>query len=127
MRALCVVVLAVALAACDNSRPEVETQQEGAYTFITFNHGDVSLTYVELDPSTTVVFKAPSRGGGGGGIDTKCLSCRISNISVCTNEVCPLPGGGCDSDAISKCAREKCETSGECKASLSALMGILRP
>jgi hypothetical protein len=90
--------------------------------------GDLALTYVELDNSTAVVFRTPPGGGGGGsGIDIRCLTCRISKISECKDEVCPLPSGGCDSDVILKCAREKCQSTGECQTSVGVISGILKP
>jgi hypothetical protein len=69
------------------------------------SHGDLTLTYVELDKSTSVVFRSV---GGIGDIDVKCLGCTISKISECA--------GAGDSAAINACAKKKCQDARDCPA-----------
>lgn len=101
-------------------KAKVYVQQVNGHTFSTVSHGDLTLTYVELDKSTSVVFR-PAGGGGFDSIDLDCFSCTISKISECS-------GPGKDSEAINACAKEKCQAEGRCKTSPKSnfSFGIIR-
>lgn len=73
-------------------------------------------------PLVPVIRKRGSENEGGSS-QWDCLACRISKISECAAEVCPNAGPGC-SDAILRCARQKCEATGECR-SRAAPDGVL--
>ena len=114
MKTYCLLALAVAVSACQQ-QPCGRSQQIAGRTYTTVAHGDLTLTYVELDGSTAVVFRS---AGGIGDIDVKCLGCEISKISEC--------GGAGDSDAIRACAKKKCQDAGDCPAVANSSFGILR-
>jgi hypothetical protein len=116
MKACCVLalVLAFTLLACQ-SQAKVQTQQIDGRTFTTMSNGDLTLTYVELDKSTAVVFRSI---GGVGDIDVKCVSCTVSKISECA--------GAGDSAAINACAKKKCQDSGDCPAVAKFSFGVIR-
>jgi hypothetical protein len=118
MKTCCILALALAftLLACQ-PQAKVQSQQIDGRTYTTMSHGDLTLTYVEVDKSTAVVFKP---AGGLGDIDTGCLTCTISKISEC--------GSAGDSAAINACAKKKCQDAGSCSASAVARLsfGIIR-
>ena len=116
MKAYCILALAFTLSACQ-PQAKVQTQQVEGRTYTTMSHGDLTLTHVELDASTAVVFK--SVGGGGLDIDTACFGCTISKISECA-------GPGKDSAAINACAKKKCQDEGKCKAGANFSLGTIR-
>ncbi len=95
--------LAFVLTGCQETAT-VEVEDIGDFQFTTFSLGDLSLTYVEVDESMSVVYRR--RADGGTETSPECLVCTISKISECADEVCP---DGCDSDEILECCREKCE------------------
>jgi hypothetical protein len=114
MRAYCMMALAFALSACQ-PRSDGQVQQIDGRTHTTFTHGDLTLIHVELDSSTAVVFRSV---GGIADIDTKCLSCEISEISAC--------GSAGNSDAIRACAKKKCQDAGQCPVVTKFYFGLLR-
>ncbi len=123
MKVFCILALLMGLVFSPSACPQkakVYVQQFDGHTFTTVTHGDLTLTYVELDKSTSVVFK-PVGGGGLNDIDVGCLSCEISKISECA-------GPGKTSDEINACAKQKCKDSGECKTSVrgSFSFGVIR-
>lgn len=114
MKAL-IPLLGLLVLACQPSAegPTIETETSGGYTFTTLSSDSLSMTHVEVNDSTAAVFlRKPQAGGGFPGINTGCLTCRISNISECGEEECA--DGQCTSDEIQACARRKCEDSGQC-------------
>ncbi|HEV7682862.1 MAG TPA: hypothetical protein VGO68_12110 [Pyrinomonadaceae bacterium] len=115
MKTFCILALALTLSSCQQ-QPKVQTQQIEGRTYTTMSHGDLTLTYVELDKSTAVVFKSV---GGFDGIDGTCVSCQISKISECA-------GPGKDSTAINACAKKKCEDEGKCKTDTKFSFGTIR-
>jgi len=119
MKVFCILALLMGLVFSPSACPQkakVYVQQFDGHTFTTVTHGDLTLTYVELDKSTSVVFK-PVGGGGLNDIDVGCLSCEISKISEC--------GGEPD---INACAKKKCQDAGKCKTSVrgSFSFGVIR-
>ena len=119
MKAYCILAFLMAFAFTLSScqpQAKVQTQQLDGRTFTTMSHGDLTLTHVELDKSTAVVFRAVA-GGGLDTIDPKCLTCTISKISECA---------GPDPAASRACVKKKCEEEGSCKANLNFSFGIIR-
>ena len=122
MKAYCILALLMGLVFTPQACPQkakVYVQQLDGHTFKTVLHGDLSLTYVELGKSTSVVFKPV--GGGFDSIDLGCWTCTISKISECS-------GPGKDSAAINACAKEKCQAEGKCKTAPTSnfSFGIIR-
>jgi hypothetical protein len=123
MKAYCILALLMGLVFIPSACPQkakIYVQQLDGHTFTTVSHGDLTLTYVELDKSTAVVFK-PVGGGGFDSIDLDCWTCTISKISECS-------GPGKDSAAINACAKEKCQAEGRCKTAPKSnfSFGIIR-
>ena len=109
-----IIVLALLVAGCQ-SQAKVQTQQVDGRTYTTMSKGDLTLTYVELDSSTAVVFRS---AGGIGDIDTKCFTCTISKISECGSAGTPAE--------INACAKKKCQDAGQCPAVASFSFGLMR-
>lgn len=95
----------------DQSEPETIA----GYEATRFSEDGIDAVRVELGDDIRVVFKA-NDGNSGGGIDSACLTCKISNISTCAAEVCPAvkeqnPDASCYNE-IKACMERKC--AGKC-------------
>ena len=125
-------VLCSGLIGCTQPAPNQSTAQVNSVSpkeetingrkVITFSTKDFTLSHVELDKNAWVVFKdnSPEPGDGGGRHD--CLTCKVSNISSCADEVCPdvkkkTPGASCQNE-IEACMAERCKD--KCKGGFSS-------
>jgi hypothetical protein len=119
MKARYILVLAstLTLLACQQ-QAKVQSRQIDGRSYTTMSHGDLTLTYVELDKSTAVVFRSVAGGGGLDDLNPKCISCTVSKISECA--------GAGDSAAINACAKKKCQDAGSCPAAGNFSFGVIR-
>jgi len=79
-----------------------------------FDSNDLQIVHVEVDDDAWVTFKGKKDDSGSTEINSRCISCRISNISQCAKQVCPGikaqdPNASC-SDAISRCTQNACRS-----------------
>jgi hypothetical protein len=87
----------------------------GKYRATPVKSGNLDLVHVPIDEHITVVYlRKPTGGGGMGGINSGCLTCKISEIRSCADKVCPPikavdPDASC-SDAILDCCADKCKS-----------------
>jgi hypothetical protein len=74
--------------------------------------GGHTLGVITVRDDVTVMFQIRDGRPGTGGDSSDCLTCKISKISECADEVCPEikaenPNASC-SDAIQACTERKC-------------------
>jgi hypothetical protein len=100
------------------------------YTVKRISVGSHTLGQIVINEKVTVVFQIKEDDSGNGGvlgINTKCLTCRISKIRQCSDLVCPDikendPNASC-ADAIKECIKLACQ--GSCKSQTAGDNGIL--
>jgi hypothetical protein len=124
MRIAFVALIALGLVGCQRSGTQgatVTKHEVAGHAAVTMRSAEMSLTHVDLGPAGSLILMEQKPSDG---IDTKCLSCKISKVTECANEVCPPikaqdPNASC-SDAITECTKEKCKT--DCKQNVIIYM-----
>ncbi|WP_395376022.1 hypothetical protein [Marinicella sp. W31] len=79
-----------------------------------FDSKDLQMVHVEIDDDAWVTYKGKKDDSGSPDINSRCIACKISNISQCAKQVCPSikaqnPNASC-SDAISRCTQNACRS-----------------